>query len=83
MTSDAELHKLPLEALYRELINRYLLLSPTKGDYASFMDTIDLLEKKNVANKPKLRAEYVELCKCMLQKPEDKVPDFFLGEMDD
>lgn len=82
MIDNALLEKFPLEPLYREMLERYLSLSPTKGEYRAFMDQIALLEKKYANNKPFLRAVFLEYCLILTPKKEDaEQPDIF--ELDD
>ena len=83
MTSDADLPKLPLELLYREMINRYLLLSPSKVEYGMFMDSIMMAEKAFAKDKPLLRTRFIEICKCLTPTDDDRKLSGVLNEWDD
>jgi hypothetical protein len=82
MTPDVMLPKLPLEGVYREVVNRYLALAPTKAEYADFLKALGELEKTYAKDKAKLHARFVGLCHCMKSIPEDHQFEFFLGELD-
>ena len=65
---------LPLEFIYRETVNRYLSLRPSKAEYTEFMQRIEKMEYMYVDNKPKLRTELAALCESIVTSPEDRTP---------
>lgn len=72
MIPNAELQKLPLEHLYREMLNRYLCLRPTKTEYSEFVKNVEEAEKLCGKDKAYLRSKYIELIKSMEHSPDDK-----------
>lgn len=67
----ALLRDLPLEHIYRETVNRYLTLRPSKLEYQEFMQKIEKMEYMYADNKPRLRTELADLCESIVATPAD------------